>query len=226
MKDQILKLQFLFFLSFGLFFVACDKDEALSSDEIQNFTDESIFKLQEEANCGRHGCYELVFPIAVTLGDAEITINSYLELKEAIIAWKQSDPSTTDRPQFVYPIDLMDGEGNIYTAEGPADLREYKKLCLRYYFQNHGWGGHSNGPMSCFRLVYPVTLELPSGITVTVLDAQQLKNVLREWKENHEGPIDQRPVLVFPLTVEMEDGTLVEIEDREALKNLKDECVD
>ena len=227
MKNQILKLQFLFFLSFGLFFVACDKDETLTDTEIQNFTDESIFRLQEQANCGRHGCYELVFPISITLGDEEVEVESYADLKDAIIDWKQGNPGTTDRPTFVYPIDLMDDEGNIYTAEGPADLLEYRKLCLRYYFENHDWNGHSNRPMACFRLVFPVTIEFPNGLLVTAQTKQQLRNVIKEWKEQQDGQIDERPQLVFPITVFMvETGTVQEVESKEALKELKEECRD
>ncbi|NNE30083.1 MAG: hypothetical protein HKN16_10615 [Saprospiraceae bacterium] len=225
MTNQILKLNFLLFLFLGISFTACVDEGDLSDVDIQNFTDESVFKLQEEANCGRHGCYELIFPIDIAFGDEVVEIGGYQELISAIREWKQDNPSAATRPQFVYPIELADPDGNIFSVASKEEMAEYRKLCIRVWFQNHDWNGHSNRPMFCFRPVYPLTIELPSGILVTAQDKYQMRNILREWKENNPDS-DQRPTLVFPMTVFMNDGTLVEVESKEALKELKEECRD
>lgn len=223
MTNQFLKLQYLLFLGLSLFFVACDKDETLTETEVQNFTDEAVFRLQEQANCGAHGCYELVFPISITLGDEDVEVQDYEELIAAIKEWKENNSTIDTRPSFVFPIELADSDGTIFTVSDQEELKEYRKLCIRNYFQNHGPNGHGNRPMFCFRLVYPLTIELPSGILVTAEDKYQMKNILREWKENNPDS-DVRPSLVFPLTVFMKDGTLVEVESKEALQALKEDC--
>ncbi len=95
----------------------------------------------------------------------------------------------------------------------------------RIYFSQNGPHGHGNGPMFCFRLQFPLSLEFPNGDSMEVEDRKEMKMALRAWKQANPDSAEH-PSLQFPLSVTLEDGTVVEIQNQEELQALKDECAD
>ena len=82
------------------------------------------------------------------------------------------------------------------------------------------------GPFGCYELVFPVTLEMPDGTTITAAEYDELAEALRGWHEANPRlrHRDHRPQFVFPIEVFTEEGELVSVEDRADLKRLREAC--
>ena len=78
-----------------------------------------------------HGpCFTLVFPITLSFPDStQVTVNSKEEMREAIHAWKEANPGTPGRPDFVFPftVELKDGTQVIVNTK--EELRALKEDC-------------------------------------------------------------------------------------------------
>ena len=205
-------------------FVACNKTDTAT---IEDAVDEALFSLQERGGMGRYGCYELVFPVSITLPDGtSVEVDSYDELKETVRTYF----SGNDHPrahrrlfQFVFPISVISQDGDLITVEDQEGLFRLRADCGGT-FGNHDHHGHGQHGLSCFTLVFPITIEFPDGTTAEATDRMSLHQLLRTWRHNNPG-VDGRPQIVFPLTVKMtDDGSLVTLENRDELKALKESC--
>jgi hypothetical protein len=65
------KLMFLMFALTIFTFIACNKDEAATEAEIENYVNQSIGALEAETRTGRGGCFELVFPVTIVFSTGE-----------------------------------------------------------------------------------------------------------------------------------------------------------
>lgn len=210
----------IFFLA-ALFITSCsDDEETISSVEIENYTEDAVFRMQRHAMCGMRGCFEFVFPVTIVFPDgAEAEIESYEEMRDRIRSWKEENPDAEDRPSLQYPLDLLTEDGEIVTAESADDLKALTKECVREFVKSHKRLNNS-----CFRITFPINLELPNGDTLTIENGVQLKHQLRRWKHNF-GEDSEKPQMVFPITVILkEDGSEMVIESKEDLAALKEEC--
>lgn len=208
--------------SLSLFFTACEKQSTVNSDDVENYTDQSMFELQERAGCGKRGCFEFVFPITIVLPDGtETEVEDYEGLRETIRTWKTDNPDATERPTLAFPIEVVSQDGELISVADAPALLQLRLRCRRAFGPHRP--GH--GGRHCFRLTFPLDLAFPDGTTATAEDPRGLHQLLREWRRNNEGS-EERPELVFPLTVEMQDGSTVEVESKEALQELKESCSD
>lgn len=218
-------LMMLTFMAVTLF-TSCEKDADLTASvvEIDNFVDSTMYDIQREANCGRFGCYELVFPITIVFADeTSAEVESYEALRETLYSWKQNHPDVTGRPKLAFPIEVLDEDGEIISVANIEELRALGRLCGRNFFRRNGPRGHRNRPMACFKLVFPVTIAFPDGTTADADDRKEMKTLAREWRAANGRGADH-PELVFPVTVEYEDGSTAVANSREELRALKDEC--
>ena len=81
----------------------------------------------------------------------------------------------------------------------------------------------SAGRGGCFEFVFPISIELPDGSSVSVDSYENLRSTLRTWKEENPES-EERPALGFPIEVISEDGAVITIADREELIQLKRSC--
>jgi len=204
-------------------FVACNKDNAASVDEA---VDEALYSLQERGGMGRFGCYELVFPVSITLPDGTVVeLDSYDDLKSAVRRYFNNH----DRPrphrqlfQFVFPISVVSQDGDLITIDDQEGLLRLRADCAGT-FGNHGPQGHGQY-LSCFSLVFPITIEFPDGTTAEAADRMAFHQLIRTWRQNNPGA-QERPKIGFPLTVKMaDDGSLVTVNSKEELRQLKQDC--
>ena len=138
---------------------------------------------------------------------------------ERIRAWKHENPDADNRPQLQYPLDLLNSDGEIVTAESPEDLKELVKDCVRDFINKHPRLNNA-----CFHIAFPVNLEIPNGDTITIEDRTELKQLLRRWKVNFPNA-RVKPKIAFPVTVVLkEDGSEVVLESKEDMQALKEEC--
>jgi hypothetical protein len=231
-KIMFKSIKFLFLPLFALLsvFVACNKEQQLSDTELDSAVDNALYSIQERGGIGRLGCFELVFPVTLELPDAStVEVDSYEAMKTALRTWflanggQSGGPGHRPRPNFVFPISVVNQEGELITVESQEALRELRASCAGT-FGNHGPNGHGQHRLSCFEIVFPITLEFPDGSTVQVNSRQELRQAIRTWKQGNPGATE-RPKFTFPITVKMtEDGTLVTVNSREELRALKENC--
>jgi hypothetical protein len=201
------------FFALATIFTSCTRNDA---DET-SYADTTIVALETETRTGRGGCFELVFPVTISLPDQTLVeITSYQNLRETIIQWRKDNPDFDRkvRSQFVYPIDVITKEGELITVTGREQLRELYKDCKRENF------GHGK---PCFKLNYPISLIFPDGSTKSYADAKELRQGLREWRRSNTD-IKVRPHLVFPMTITLEDGSSIVVNTKEELHAIKEDC--
>lgn len=77
---------------------------------------------------------------------------------------------------------------------------------------------------SCFDIVFPVSMNMPDGSTVSFEDVETLRTSLQEWRKANAGEYETRPEFVFPITVILEDETESEIASAEDFRALMLAC--
>lgn len=224
---KTLKIFLLPFLAIVAIMVACNKSDELTTDEA---VDEALYSIQERGGMGRFGCYELVFPVTISLPDSTTAeVDSYDEMKQVLRAYFQANGGGhhgghRPHPSFVFPISVISQDGELITVNNGDELRALREECGGGTFGHHGSQGHGQHGLSCFEIVFPITIEFPDGTTAQAGDRQELHQLIRTWRHDNPG-VPGRPRMVFPITVEMtDDGTLVTVNSREELHDLKESC--
>jgi hypothetical protein len=223
---KALKFSFLPILVLISILVACNKSTDVNTEEL---VDQALYSAQERGGMGRYGCYELVFPVSIVLPDnstAEVT--SYTEMKQTLRNYFQANGGQPGGPRprigFVFPINVVSQDGEIITVNSEDELRALREACGGGTFGNHGPQGHGNHGLTCFDMVFPITILFPDGTTAEAADRQALHLLIRTWKHNNPG-VQGRPQISFPITVKMDDdGSLVTVNSREELRQLKEDC--
>lgn len=217
------------------FAIACNKD--LTSTEITDYVDESLYAVQERGGMGKFGCYELVFPVTIALPDSTTQeVASYDEMKAAIRAWAEANGGQIGgghghhgggdrpRPAFVFPISVISQAGELITVNNEEELRALRAECGGGSFGQHGHQGHGQHGLSCFQILFPVTVAFPDGTTAEAADQQALRDLLHTWRKNNPDATE-RPSFVFPISVQMtDDSTTVAVNSADELHQLKEDC--
>ena len=150
MKQIILKSVGMIIL-FLVAFTSCKKEESEVSNSI-NYTEMAVYELQSDCALGKMGCFELVFPVTIQFADnSTLTANSYDELKAGIKAWREANGKDAVRPQFVFPISVINEAGETIVVENQDQLKELRAACPDA--KRHGPKGHFERGLNCFDLV-------------------------------------------------------------------------
>lgn len=218
------------------FVIACTKtDDATDAATVEEAVDQTLYTVQERGGLGTYGCYELQFPVSIVLPDSStVEVNSYEEMKDALRAYFEANGTqghTHHGPQnarprisFVFPITVLSQEGELITVASDTELRALRVACGGATFGGHGWQGHGNHGLSCFELVFPVTIMFPDSTKAEASSRQNMRQLTRQWHQSNPG-VHGRPQLVFPVTVQMTtDSTLVTVNSRAEMHQLKEDC--
>ena len=203
-------------------FTSCNDNLELT--DIDNFTDGAVDGLQNGV-VGKKHCLEFIFPISIEFIDestAEVT--DYENLHETVKAWFETndvEKSKENRPQLIFPIQVLNQEGEVVDVASEDELRALKSECPRTGKCKKGKKGKG---FKCFSLVFPISVTI-DGEVESFDDRAALKAAVRAYKEE-AGEDFERPTLVFPVTVEYEDETQVEVASQEELVALKEACQD
>ncbi len=77
----------------------------------------------------RH-CFRPVFPFSLEMPDGtQVTVNTPLELWQAIRTWKAANPDSTERPAFVFPLTVQLRDGTQVIVNTPEELMALKADC-------------------------------------------------------------------------------------------------
>lgn len=219
MMYRIFKISFVVALAiFSTLLTSCEKESVLSNEVVQNFVDESVEAVERSGSVGRTGCYEFVFPIAITFPDgASNSLDDYETLRATIKAWKEANPEAEEKPSLTFPLEVVSQDGALITVNAKEELKALKQGCRR-----NGKKDHKKGDR-CFKLVFPLSIAFPDGTTTEFADRAALKTAIRTWKSENTDAED-KPMLAFPLDIELEDGSTVTIADAAALMAQKESC--
>jgi len=201
-----------------LVFSSCGKEESeiLTTEA---YVSNGVLEVQERAGSGKRGCFELVYPVEITLPDGTTeAIDDLEDLKTTLKTWKENNPDATERPSLVYPIEVINKDGELITVASQEEMRELKKDCKK------GNGPHGGQLKDCFEVVFPVSVEFPNGSVLEAATRMTLKIALREWKENNPNATE-RPSLVFPIEI-FQDGETITVATKEELHAIKEECLE
>lgn len=231
LKLNVMKTQIKNLKTFGLMllavlaisFTSCN-DENIELTDVENFTDRAVDGLQKGV-VGKNFCLEFIFPISIEFVDGTTAeASDYENLHDTVKAWFEAnevEKSKENKPQLIFPIQILNQEGEVIDVADEDELKELKSECPRQGKCKKGKGGKG---FKCFSLVFPVSLTI-DGEVQTFEDRAALKTAVRAYKEE-AGDDFERPTLVFPVTVEYEDESQVDVANEEELKALKEACKD
>ena len=226
MKTQIKNLRnfgLILLAALAITFTSCN-DESLELTDIENFTDGAVEGMQRGVVGKRH-CLEFIFPVTIEFIDGTTAeVDDYEDMFTTIKTWfeeNEFEKSKENKPQLIFPIQVVNQDGEIIDVDSQEALAELKSECPRI----GKWKKRKKGKgFKCFSLVFPVTVTI-DGTDQTFEDKAALKAAVRAYKME-AGEDFERPTLVFPVTIEYEDETQVEITSQEELDAAKEACKD
>jgi hypothetical protein len=187
---------------------SCEKNDSEMTD------DELIAAIQEAST--KQVVSEAQLPTeASTILTTEFT-ESYLEA--AVLA-----------PELGYEVSMRRAEGsmmgersNVYFGMDGRELRPADSQGRRHP-RRRGEGGCDR--VECFDFVYPITVIMPDGSTVTGESRQALRQAIRIWYQANGGPYE-RPTLQFPLDIIFEaDQSILTVNSPEELRAAYQSCL-
>ena len=213
---------------------ACDKEEvtAVSAETatVELRSDTTVYGMHRAGGLGRLGCFDLVYPIGISFPDGTTAeVDDFDALLAAVAAWLADNPDVTQRPTFVFPIDVTDADGEVINVPDQDSLHVLAHSCRGAFRSGHGGNRHGaregrgGGCNSCYTIAFPVTLSFPDGTTAEATDQDQFRALTHDWKQSNPE-VDERPAFVFPITVTLEDGSTQEVADAAALTALRESC--
>ena len=216
-------MKFVFRMSFlalvaTLFVTSCTKED-VNVQDTENFINSSLDGIERSCKTGKHGCFEFVWPISLEFADGSVSEFADQEaLRAGITVWKEANPEATTRPQLVFPLDILDEEGTLFTIGSKEELREVVSACK----DSFGRRGHSR--KSCIEINYPISITYPDETTDSFEDRMALKTALKEWKAANPDA-EVRPTLLFPINVtDKNTEEVVTVNSKEELQALKEAC--
>ena len=122
-------------------------DVTLKNGDVVTVEDEDGLK-ELAMECGDRGgrgpgdCFEINFPVTIEFPDGStVEVADRDEMREAMMDWKQNNPGSTDRPQFVFPIEVTLKNGDVKSIEDAEAFKELIQTCGKKGRR----GGHGNG---------------------------------------------------------------------------------
>ncbi len=146
-------------------------------------------------------CFELVYPISLELEDGTIvTANSDDELEEIF-------DSYDFEPAIVFPISVITEDSDQpITINNMDEFEELIESCE----------GDDDWDDDCFEFVYPISLELEDGTTVTANNEDELEEIFDSY--------DFEVEFVYPFDIILEDGTQTTINNEDELDEVIEDC--
>lgn len=169
---------------------------------------------REASRRRRNRCFSFVFPITFIMpDDASITLDSRDDWV-LIRAWYTDNPGVTERPELVFPVDIMFEDGEVQTIVDLEELREVKSACR-----------DERNRRRCFRLNLPLTFFMPDNSTITVAERADW-SLLRAYYIANPDDMGTKPELVFPVDATYRDGSVVTFSNEDEMLAAREECRD
>jgi hypothetical protein len=167
---------------------------------------------REASRRRRNRCFSFVFPVTFIMpDDTNITLESRDDWV-LIRTWYTDNPDVNERPELVFPVDIMFEDGEVQTIVDLEELREVKSACRE-----------DRNRRRCFKLNLPLTFFMPdnSTITVTVRDDWSL---VRAYYIANPDDVGTKPELVYPVDATFRDGSVVTFANEDEMLAARAEC--
>lgn len=82
--------------------------------------------------------------------------------------------------------------------------------------------GHKGGKGKCFDIVFPYSLTLPDGTTLTIEAREDMREVFEWYQENED--VEERPAIDFPIELAYSEDSVVSIASQEELEAAFENC--
>ncbi len=105
------------------------KDELLiinNDDEFERIKDACK---EFQAESASKICFNFIFPISIQIGDKIIEENSVEELREALKKWFEANPDSDQKPELIYPIEIIYEDGTVKELMSEDELINAKSDC-------------------------------------------------------------------------------------------------
>ena len=114
-------------------FTSCNKEDVELTD-IESFTDGALDELHKGV-IGKKHCLEFIFPITIEfIDESTAEVDSYQNLHETVKAWFEAndvEKNKENKPQLVFPIQVLNKEGEIIDVASVDELKELRSECPR-----------------------------------------------------------------------------------------------
>ena len=207
-----MKYCYLFFLVFAVIisFSAC---EGLESD---------FEEMEEYAEEESEYCFEFVFPVTITLPDGTtFTGNSEEEIFSTIDQWYEDNGESDIEPSLVFPIQIILGDQRI-DISSQEEFYEAEELCDHESDEEDEEDEEEDE--FCFEFVFPISVIMPDGSTLTGNSEEEIYDALDQWYEEN-GESDIEPSLVFPVQVVFGDQR-IDITSQDEFEEIEERCED
>lgn len=165
-----------------------------------------------EVDRRRGRCFELVFPVDVSLPDGSVISLASRDDWELVRDWYEANPDVEERPSLVYPVNVAYNGDSIVTINSQEEMIAAKAACEVDRDRDR-----------CFFIEYPISFTMPDG-TVITLAARSEWTLIRDWYEANPDE-EERPDLNFPINIMFtEDSSIVTINSEEELVAARADC--
>ena len=160
-------------------------------------------------------CFEFVYPISFTMPDGS-TISGENEeaLDELIEDWYVNNGESDQRPQLVYPVQIIIGD-QLFDVNSDAALESI----ITEHCEREEGGDH----WDCYEFVYPISYTMPDGSTISGDSEDALDRQIRDWY-NENGESDIRPQLIYPIEIIFGDRLIDINSDEEFERFITEHC--
>ncbi|MFY0603529.1 MAG: hypothetical protein JXQ93_06235 [Flavobacteriaceae bacterium] len=167
---------------------------------------------REASRRRRNRCFRFVYPITFIMPD---DTNITLESKDdwvLIRTWYIDNPGASERPELVFPVDIMFEDNEVQTIIDLAELREVKQACRE-----------DRNRRRCFTLNLPLTFFMPDNSTITVTERANW-SLLRAYYIANPDDVGTKPELVYPVDATYRDGSIVTFNNENEMLAAREEC--
>ncbi|NRB49018.1 MAG: hypothetical protein HRU41_15185 [Saprospiraceae bacterium] len=211
-----------YLLVFAVFLLACEKQNVQQSVITPDssltglLTERAAAGEKDEGGKGEYkedkACFDLVYPLGITMPDGSTLSGEEAVLWEAVKAWYDANPDSKDKPSLIYPIEIeWVGKEVVKTIENEKGLEEAFEYCKG-----------DKDPEDCFEWVYPLTWLMPDGSTITIEEKEDWE-ALKSWYDANPNA-EAKPELSYPVSIESKDGTIRTVQNDDEMENAKADC--
>ncbi len=210
-------------LALGMVLVSCSKEEWTTTD---NFVQTTYQEFRDAALGGHHKCYKVDFPVTLVFPDGSTEeVEDRIDLLTTLKIWREANPDAEEKPTLEFPVTVSRLDGEVIEVNSREEIKELRKDCRQFNNAHRKCGKFGRFINNkCFKVELPFSLVMADGEIVTLEDRQDIRQLLRQWKEDRPEEI---PEISFPLTVEVkETGEVKEITSQEEFDALVEECTE
>lgn len=211
-------------------FSACDKEDS-DDMEYTNSTPTNQMNTILDGTSPRGGgeetelCFEIQYPITVVFPDGtQQTVNSDAELFTAVDNWYDANPNEEEDITFVYPVEVVIDSMSMSIMDDET-FEDLLDSCYEDCDEEYEDEFEEFFDEFCLDFVFPVTVVLPDGSSVTAADFDKLETAIFDWYDANPDS-EEYPTFSYPIEVILDDSLTLVVQSDEELEEALEDCYD